>query len=208
MKIDLESLGDVLAERLDRSHLNTQHLLGRCRLIDEGSRDTPAFTDPRYLPFYYHLGEAVPATSLVEIGFRLGLPSACFLQGCRGVEAFFGFREDQGEFYSPRLAVGNVKDHFRGKIATAHGATTDPAFLDNLGGRRWDVVLIDEETEYDKHRTYLDLAWAALASGGLLVVDYLNRHEPSRRAFREFCATHGRPPAVLPTRYGVGIIQR
>ncbi len=186
----------------------THHLLGRSRLIDEGSRETSEFTDPRYLPFYYHLGSVFPVENLMEIGFRLGLPSACLIQGCKNIKNYFGFREKQEEYYSQRLARGNIKDYFRGKFESYCGLTTDSKFIDCLKEFKWDVVLIDEETSYDKHRAYLDLVWSSLAWGGLLVVDYLDKHEASRKAFREFCATHSREPVLFPTRYGVGIIQR
>lgn len=208
--MDLQALREKVSTRLSTSALTTQHLLGRCRLIDEESRETSAFSDPHYLPFYYHLGANLPGTkNLMEIGFRLGLPSSCFLQGCPGVENYFGFHEEShGPYYSSRLARGNVLDHLNGTFDSFYGYIEDGKFLDNLRSQRWDVIIIDEEISYDKHRAYLDLVWSSLADDGLIVVDYLSQHEASRRAFREFCTTKSREPVLFPTRYGTGIIQR
>ena len=209
MKIDLDKLKSNLLDKISNSVISSQILLGKCRLSTESSRNTSAFTDPNYFPFYYHLGSLVPAENLMEIGFDLGLPSRCFLQGSKTVKSFFGFHESQNDvFYSDRMARGNIKDCFKGEIDSFSGRITDGAFLKSLHKKKWDVVIIDVETGYDKHLTFLDLMWSNLSSNGLLVVDYLEKHESSRKAFDDFCKTRNREATLLPTRYGVGIIQR
>lgn len=178
------------------------------RMITEDSRKTPAYQDPRYVPFYYWLGTKINPKSMIEIGFRLGLFSACFLKSCKSVERFFAFQEQSSEFYSPKLGVSNVKDNFKGIFDFYLGKTTDDKFCNYIESSSWDLVLINEESSYDKHRDYLDLVWNKLNPDALIIMDYVNKHLPSKEAYFDFCKSKNRQPMLISTRYGVGILQK
>jgi hypothetical protein len=72
----------------------------------------------------------------------------------------------------------------------------------------WDLAIISEESTYDRHIEYLDVLWNRVRLGGLIVIDYQDRHEPSKRALDDFCQIKKRDPVIVNTRYGVGMIQR
>lgn len=208
MRVNLGEIESFVSSKLQSAALPTTALLGRCRLLDDQSKYSSAFSDPRYLPFYYYLGCVLPARNLFQIGFRLGLSTACFLQGCRTVQKFFGFqRKSPDDFYSPRLARGNVRDHFSGQYGNYVGE-----FLDLSSNKefddKWDVVIIDDETSYDRHLEYLDMSWRRLSAGGVIVMDYLDGHTAAGAAFRDFSKTNNRVPIKFQTRYGAGLIQR
>ena len=126
------------------------------------------------------------------------------------METFMGVQERLGEgvYYSPRLAKGNIKDYFKGQVQSYFGPVTDIGFMDKLRSTRWDIALVNEEIDYDRHMTYLDMLWSCLSGGGLIVMDFVEKHPPAKRAFSDFCTVHNREPMYFPTRYGVGIIQR
>ena|SRR5215831_11121055 len=204
----LSELKSKLDERLAKP-FSARVLLDNMRLINETSRKTSAYTDPLYIPFYYHLGHFIEPKSILEIGFRLGLFSACFLKSCQTVERVLGFQERSGEYYSSRLGRANILQNARGIAVQAHvGSVDDEDFLLRLHGNRWDLCFINEETGYDKHMAYLDLVWPQMDLNGLIVMDYIVRHTPAQRAFSDFCKSKNREPATFATRYGVGVIQR
>lgn len=209
MKVDVHKLKSDLDRAINDQLMSPKFLLSSCRLIEESSRLSSAYTDPRYLPFYYHLGKLVSPVNVVEFGFRLGLAGSCFLRSCGSVQKYLAVQEpDKGQFYSPRLGRANVKDRYKKELNVHHGLISDNNFLNNIGLVRWDLALICDEVGYDRNMSYLDLLWGRLASGGLIVMDHLSKHEPARKSFSDFALANNREPVFIKTRYGVGIIQR
>ena len=78
----MQELKSLLEEKLNKQ-LPSRIFLDRMRVLDEDSRKTSAYNDPKYIPFYYWLGTLIKPKSLVEIGFRLGLFSGNFLKSCK-----------------------------------------------------------------------------------------------------------------------------
>lgn len=206
--MDIEKLRIKLQEELDRQIISATTLLSSFRVITEASRKTSAYTDHRYIPFYYYLGKHIQPKTFLEVGFRLGLLSGCFLKSCKSVESFLAFQKQGQLFYSPKLGMKNVLDNFAGKVDVYVGDFTDVKFRQRLSTEQWQLVVINEEMTYDEHRLYLDILWPHLEMGGLIVMDYLESHEPARTTYFDFCKVHNRDPITIKTRYGVGLIQK
>ncbi len=199
-------LKDFIEEKIKKQFITSKLLLGKCRLIDENSRSSSAFIDPSYLPFYYYLGRYMNAYSVMEIGFRLGLSATCFLRACSSVKNYFAFQEKLDTFYSFRLGVKNVKDFYKGKIETHYGQINDDKMKNN--NNLFDLCIINEEKDYDKHLSYLDYVWERTNYDGLIIMDYINFYDSARRAYFDFCNIKNRDPIIVKTRYGVGLIKR
>lgn len=206
--MNIKELKDKLTPKLEKAVVSARILLDKMRVIDEASRMTAAYTDPTYAPFYYHLGTLASPRTMLEVGFRLGLLSGCFLRGCRSVEKFLAFQERTDSFYSERLGRGNIRDAFKKQLDIHVGKTADEEFLTKLAADKWDLAIINEEVGYDQHMSYLDLIWPHVSLDGLVVMDYVVRHQPAKQAFHDFCKAKNREPVEMPTRYGVGIIQK
>jgi predicted O-methyltransferase YrrM len=189
----------LLEEKLSKN-LPSRIFLDRMRLLDEESRKTAAYNDPRYFPSYYFLGTILQPKSILQIGFKLGLISANFLHSCKTVEKFLGFQEKTENFYSPRLGKANVKDHYKGKLDIYVGNIHDVLL------EKYDLAIIDEEVTYDKYKEYLDITWEKTNFDGFIVMDYVNKHKPAKEAYLDFCKGKNREPVVVTTRCGLGII--
>lgn len=197
---------DALQSDLDKQLIHPSTLLGNLRVIDENSRKVSAYVDPLYIPFFYHLGKYVSPVKMVEIGFGLGFCSTSFLRSCKTVERLLIFQEKTKEFYSSKFGEKNVKSVYRQKLQVV---VDQPSNLEtNLQGEKWELVLFNEEQDYDKSLFYLELAWKYMAFDGFLVVDHVESNDVVKKAFEVFCKMQNRIPTMLRTRYGVGIIQR
>lgn len=207
--LDVYHLKSEIEAKLRRGYVTSRVLLGRSRFLDESSRKSSAFNDPHHLPFYYFLGSLSQPKKVVEVGVGLGLRAACVGQGAP-VESFLGLQETGDEYYSERLARSNIRDYVKPPrpINIYNGLITDREFIHNLGTSKWDLALVSGETNYNSHMGCLDSLWSALRLGGLIAMDYQTRHEPSSKAFAEFCKIKNRDPLVVKTRYGVGLIQK
>ena len=209
--MDIQELKVKLEKQLNQQLVSARTLLGRMRVIEERSRQTFAYNDDRYIPFYYHLGKHIGPKSFLKIGFHLGLLSSCFLKSCRTVETFLGFQEKEDEeYFSPRVGIANVKDAYPNpRFIDVHvGAFLDDKFTQVMNKTNWDLVVFNEETTGDKLRLHMDLVWPHVDEGGLIVVDYVNNHKPTGETYRDFCKIQNREPTVVNTRYGVGLIER
>jgi hypothetical protein len=206
--MQIDELQKNLKKDLRKQLLSARFVMDRFRVIDESSRKTAPYLDVNYAPFYYHLGKYLQSKSLVEIGFRLGLFSSCFLLGCKTVERVLGFQQESNETYNPVFGRKNVRTAYHGKLDIYVGKVLDRGFEKLITGNKWDVGIVNEELSYDIHREYLDLLWENTNLDGYIVADYIKKHEPARKAFEDFCKIHQRPVIVLPTRYGTGIVQR
>ena len=94
-----------LQEKLDNPTIHSKQLLGTATLINEKDRESGAFTDPKYLPFYYHIGKLCKAKSVFHIDYALGLEDMCFIQGAN-TEKWLGYTNGNEEF---GIATNNIR---------------------------------------------------------------------------------------------------
>lgn len=205
---DISKIVSIIKNKLEKQLIPAKILLDKFKAIDETSKHVSAYTDPNYAPFYYYLGTQIEPRNFVEIGFKLGLLSGCFFQGCKTVNNFLGFQQKTDEFYSPRMAKSNVKRFFKGNFDFYLGNLTDEDWINHFSKNNWDLVLINEQNNYDFYRMCLDIVWDKLEYGGLIVIEYATNHEPCKKSFSDFCKIKNRENCVVRTRYGTGIVQK
>ena len=200
-------LKELVEKDLSKNLVGANILLDRFKVIDDNSRKTAVYNDPRYAPFYYHLGKYVKPKKLVEFGFGLGFISGSFLTSCKSVERFVGFQPTPDEFYSPTLGKANIKRVYKGNFESYVGGIFDKR-LDVILGAGADFVIMNEETTYENHRVYMEFMWERMSLDGFMVIDHAHQHEPCRKAFADFCKIVNREPVLCKTRYGAGLIKR
>lgn len=205
--MNFQALKPLLDAELNKQ-FSARTLLSSFRLIDEAARATASYSDPRYLPFYYHLGKFLQPKSVLEFGFGLGLCSASFFKSCKTTEEFLGFQEYSESFYSTRLGKANLRDNFRKKTNIHVGYLTDDKFMEEFSPKTWDLVILNSETGFDKHMLYLDFVWPQVSHDGVIVMDFIVRHTPAREAFFAFCKGKNKEPVTFDTRYGIGMVQK
>ena len=204
----ITELEEKLRPEFEKQLVSGRILLDNFRLVNEAARKTGAYQDPRHLPFYYHLAKFCNPKYLLEIGFRLGLASGCFLKRCKSVEKFLTFQEQDQEFYSPRLAKANINDVYKGDFDVYVGKVIDQEFLEKMSGV-WDLAIISEDVGHDEHKNYLDLVWNNISHDGLMVVEHVRADNKSvHDSFESFCKIVNRTPIYFDTRYGTGIVQK
>lgn len=201
-------IGKILKSKIDKAAIPSHVLLDKFRVIDEYSRRTAAYTDPRYAPFYYYLGNLIEPKTFAEFGLRLGLLSGSLFKSCKTVKTFFAFQPKIDGFYSSRIPLSNIRAVYKNEVWFHYGSPTDSEFIEVLGRVKWDLVTINDEGSYDSHRQYFDVAWDNLATNGFIVSDYAISHRPAKDAYIDFCKMKNREPILLKTRYGTGIIQK
>lgn len=208
--MELGSLEKRLNEELDSALISSRVLLSRFRLIDENSRRAGAYQDPRYAPFFYHLGKHIQPKRVVEIGVRLGLLSGSFFQSCKSAQEYVGFQQKGEEFYSPRLAKANLKDVFKGDVFIYVG-DLDEAWVKNLHPiptvSANDLAIVNDSVGHDDLRNHLDHIWNSMKLDGLIVVDGIGE-KSTKDAFTAFCKLKNRTPIIFKTRYGTGIVKK
>jgi len=209
----IEKLKLEINEKLKKQTVSSRVLLDRLTLVDEFSRKSLQYQDSKYLPFYYYLSKFLPSKSLFHIGFDLALPSCCFIKGSDYIERILGFRrqKEKEEFYSPRLAISNLKnskskskkleiDFYQGNIIDR--------FLTEKLSRKFDLIIITEDEPDYIIREYLDVCWEHMNPNGFLVLDYLNTSNKLNLMFENFCKSKSRNYGIFETRYKTGIVEK
>lgn len=184
-------------------------LLQDCKLIDENSRKSPAYSDPMYAPFYYHFGKFVCPKRVVTVGFTLGLLERCFFESCKSAEEFLAIRVPSDDvYYSPRMGLYNVRRSFKRKTEFISGGVKDDAVHASLASGKWGAVFLLDETRYDDCLYALETVWGHMEQGGCLVVENVEDLRAVKQAFHAFADSVGRRPEVYATRYGTGVLYR
>lgn len=204
----LETLKEALVVDLNNEFVSSTALLDRLGIVNEDTRLSSSYVDNKYMPFYYHLGKHLKPSNLLEIGFGLGLASCCFLKSSQQVENFLSFQQADSGFYSPKLAMKNVKNVYKNKFDLYIGKIIDQAFDEKLTKIAWDVALLNEDQEYDDQLFTLELVWSRMNLEGVIAIDKVNSSKTTKSAYLNFCKIHNYTPVVVPTRYGTGLIQR
>jgi hypothetical protein len=203
----LQDFSKDLDKKLNNQLISSRVLLDKLRLVDDISRKSGQYQDPLYLPFYFHIGKFVNPNSVLQVGLNLGLEMCCFLQGNKNPSYFLGFQNNDGNFYSERLAFSNIKDISKKiKLDFYHGSLLDNDFLLKL--INFDLIMITEKSNFDKIMEALDVCWNKLNLDGFLVVDYLDYDKKIKKIFLDFCKVKNREGFVYKTRYGAGIVQK
>lgn len=204
-KLSLDQIKKELDSELEKQTISGKNILDRFCVIDESSRKSAAYVDPKYAPFYYYLGKKIKAQSLLEVGFNIGLLSSSFLLSCKSVENFFGFKETTKEFNSDRIGKQNIKKNYKKNKNFYIGEIYEEKFNNLIKQNKWDVAIINEEQNYDKQLQYLETIWPHMSDFGIVVVEYINSHKASKEAFDAFGEDKNK--VQFKTRYGTGIIQ-
>jgi hypothetical protein len=205
----IEEIHGKVEGKLKNQLITSRVLLDRLRLIDETSRRSSQYQDPRHLPFYYYLGKSMEASSVLHVGLDLGLPLCCFLQGSPATERIMGFQRKDKAFYSPRLALSNLKD-VKGKgldFDFYHGGILDPDLHARLS-RGFDLVILTERLNSDQLSETLDVCWNYLNMDGFLVLDHAKAEKNMGDVFSSFCKAKNRPLVLFDTRYGAGLTHK
>ncbi|NDD55036.1 hypothetical protein EBZ39_14435 [bacterium] len=198
LKIDIE-------KKLASGLVGPRVLLDRMRLIDEESRKSPQYHDPNYLPFYYHLSKFIKPRVILQVGFNLALPLCCFLRGSESASSAIGLQIDSREFYSPRLALANIKDVKGRSFASSFhlGKVTDSAFADMVSPGV-DLVMITEKVGPDLI-DILEVCWQSLNLDGFILLDKAPLGSPEGKLFSDFCRSKNRDFIFFSTRYGTAL---
>lgn len=206
--MDLKKLKSEVDGRLSSGLLGTGVLLGHLRLIDEDSRKSPQYQDPKYLPFYYHLAKHISPSSVLNVGFNLALPLCCFLKGSSSVARAVGLQLISSDFYSPRLAFANIRD-VRGRrfpVDFHFGKVTDEDFTRKISGGV-DLAIISEKIGTDL-LDVLEVCWQNLNLDGFVVLDKAPPDSPEGRLFSDFCRSKNRDFVFFGTRYGTALAMK
>ena len=205
--INLVELKKELDDHLKKQVVSGKVLLDRFDMIDESSRKSPSYCDPNYAGFYYHLGKKLNPKSLLEFGFDLGLFPACFLISCKSVNRFYGFRIDDGNYFSNRIGARNVKKSYKGEAKYHYGKIYDRSFDEYLI-KNWDMVIFACEDKYDKQMEYFEYVWPHVNENGIIICENISRHEPTKQAFDAFSYSKNREPVFFGTRHGTYLLQK
>lgn len=196
-----------LAVRLAGQGVSSRVALSGMRLVDDSSRLAGQYQDPNYFPFYYHMGRAFSPTRILCVGLNIGLHVSCLLKGCGGPESAVCVELQSDSFYSPRIAVSNIKSVAGRRFPVmVHVGDLLDARLESVC-RGMNMSLITLEMGSDSLMQCMDFCWESLSPGGVMCVDRLS-HGVSRAVFDDFCRSKSTKSSVFATRYGTGIAER
>lgn len=207
-KVDLLDVQRQISKLLDKEYVNGKVLLDRMAMVNESCRRAPAYSDPKYAPFYYHLGKFISPRNLLSVNFGLGLLESSFLASCKTVKTILAFRAPSSEYYSPRMGIKNIKLNFKGNIEFYLHNLYDDEFMEKISPIKWDMVIINDEMTYDNHLAHLEFIWPFIAEDGMIVTEYVKRNESASDSFFAFSESVNCTPLFFETRYGTGILQK
>lgn len=202
------NLIETINNKLKSQTVPSSVILSRFMMLDESSRNSYTYTDPKYIPFYYYLGSQIQPKNFCEFGFKLGLCSGVFFLGCHSVENFLAFQHVSNEYYSSRLGVRNIKQFYKKSFQLHVGEISDSNFQDKFHAHDWDLISINDQVSYDQHMAYLNLSWEKLNEGGMIIMDYINSHKAAAKSYNDFCKLVRREPIFFKSKYKVGLIQK
>jgi hypothetical protein len=197
----MEEFFQKIKDKFEKSNISTINIIPKIKLADISSKLSPAFNDPKYLPFYYKLGSELAPSNVLQIGSSLGLIAAVFTKSCKTVEDWFIVDNKKRNL---NIVDCNVKLNYNLK--------TNYIFLDNQKledqtFKKFDLLLITEDFEAKDLKKFLFYFWDFLNFDSFLVVDFLFK-EDKKNIFLDFCSVKNRSGFFLDTRYKIGIIKK
>lgn len=183
-------------------------LLDRLCFMTDESRQSSPYCDPRFVPFYYYLGKYFQAKSMLEMGFGNGMFSCVYLQACQTVEQFLAFQQKTKESYNPRFGLKNVRRFYKQRFDYFCGDIFEKKMGLLLNNNSFDLIMFNEELNYDQMSLHLDFAWERLQDDGYITIDYIEKNDDVKKAFLNFCKRVNRTHLSFKTRYNVAMLQK
>ena len=186
----------LVKSKFENGHTTTDVLLSNVKLLESSSRQSPAFSDPKYFPFYFKFGNEFNFSNIIQIGCKLGLVAASLSQGCKTIENWVAFDEDD---FAKKIVESNMRLFSKSKIKYSK--------FDNKvdDSKNFDLGIIAESFTKDKNIKFLDFVWNSIKNDSLLLVDYIYDKE-MKEPFFDFCKLKNREPFCFNTRYGIGVV--
>lgn len=205
---NIENFKKEIEDNLKKQIISGKYILDRFCLIDETSRKSAAYLDHTYAPFYYYLGKKMNnAKSLIEIGFDLGLLSSSLLMSCKTVECFLGVKEKSENFTSNKIGIKNIDRVYRKERKALIGKINEDKILIEIKKRKWDIVIINEEKDYDKNLEYIQRIWPHVSENGIIISEYL--FNPAvYEAVNSFSKKEQVEMHIFKTRYKTCVMQK
>lgn len=192
---------EALKNKFENQDIATEVILPNVKLLDQYSKQSPAFNDPKYIPFYYRLGYEISPIIVTQIGSNLGLIASSFLKSCKTVIEW--------TFIDQNKKINNI---IKSNVYLSHNCKLSFIYLENrdiddkkINQNYNNMVLITEDFLDTDFQKYLEYSWKILNNDGFLVVDYLCVKQKKEK-FLEFCSIKNREPTLFNTRYKVGIV--
>ncbi len=205
--LNFEDIQKEIKGLIRKQLVNGKILLQDCKLIDENARRSHAYSDPLYVPFYYHLGKFIKPKNVFSLSFNLGLLEKCFFMSCQETEFFLGFHQfDRNVYFSPRMGIYNIRRSYKADFDFFEGNIKDDSFHVKASSTKWNAIFINEECNYDTALYLLETGWNLLDENGFLIIDYAIDLKAVKQAFHGFADSVGRKPFIFETRYGTGIL--
>jgi hypothetical protein len=139
----------------------------------------------------------------MEIGFNIGLCSGCYLKSCDTVKNFFAFQEPIKNYF-PNIGVKNIKNLYKNNFNLYVGNLIDKEFENHVSSN-FDLIFINQKSNDDKYKLYLDTCWNFMEENGIIVCDFMNEGNKNE-ILNSFCYYNNADSINLITRYGVSII--
>lgn len=202
---------ELLRQQLNAGLINSDVILSGAKLVGDTDHESTSFRDPRYLPFYYHLGKQLQPKVVYQIGAKLGLVGAAFMKSCKSVTDWIAMDEDRN--HRAMVITSNLRLNENPAYRTTEYQSGYMGLNDSMLDIKnehteafpgCDMSFLSEDFGKDRYLRHLNFLWMILKPEGLLVADYITAND----AFHEFCRVKNREPMIFETRYGVGIVQR
>lgn len=184
-----------IQNKLNKNWLSGKEFLSGYGLIDERSRQTSTYCDPKYFAFYYFLAQKLSVKKVLNIDVGLGLEAVAFLKGCKKKPSFIGFHtKKEGSYYCPLFALHNVKKiNSKVEIYTGH--------LDNLSIQLVDYLMIVKTAFVIEEMN----RWWDLMKSGIMTVDYANQN---KNVINLFAKIKNKDYNSINTKFGVAVFRK
>lgn len=194
---------ESVRKKFDSIEISTDVLLPNIKVANLESKQSPAFHDSRYLPFYYRLGCELQSNHVIQIGANLGLVGACFLKGRKSVKKWTIYEHQNS---NQRIVESNLKLCGCENISFLAFDSSNE-HNSNKYSLIADLAFLTERFDVQKTLIYLNFLWNELKNDGFLVVDFIADEQVSA-SFYNFCSIKNREPTLFNTRYKVGVLKK
>lgn len=194
----MEDIFKILKHNFENKNISTNVIIPNIKTINNLSKNSPAFTDPKYLPFYYRLGCEIKPKSVIQIGSNMGLVGACFLKGCDTVENWTCI--DINNNHTNIIKSNLLKKYY---LSIKNLFIIDDIKKIELK-EKYDLAFLTENLDHIFYDCLMYL-WDNTKSNGVLVVDFIFEKNIDE-IFKNFCEVKNLNPFLFNTRYGTGIL--
>lgn len=195
---------DAINSKIKNKNLPLYFFTSNLCMIDEKSKLSSSFSDPKNIPVYYYIAKQFNPKNVIEVSPGLGFYSSAILKGSNSIESIKGYHIENENYYNYRLFLKNIKRSNRKVDVDFEFLNKDNMLIDD---KEYDMICLSYPLEKSISFDLINDLWDNMSSG-YLIINYTGKNQDNLELKNILSHSINREFLQIESRYGISVTEK